>query len=56
MDDFCPPLGGDSREKAVHACNHAKDWDKVKLDIIGFSTVKTLGCIDLARILVQALG
>ena len=48
MDDFCPPPGGDSRGKAVHACNHAKDRDKIELNVASGSNTETPGCIDLA--------
>ena len=48
MDDFRPPLVGDSRGRTVPACNHVKDRGKVELDVVGGSNTESPGCIDLA--------
>ena len=47
MDDFCPLSDDDSMEKAVHACNHAKDRGKVELGVGSCINTETSGYVDL---------
>ena len=56
MNDFHPPLSGDSEGRTVPTCNQAKDRGKVGLDIANGSNAETPGYIGLAGIMVQALG